>query len=143
MNDSRNGITKLAIQILSIIANSGTSERNFSQFGITHTKLRNKLKVTKVHKSSIVRGDIHHRHTAAGRLPKRSKRKLGNDDTPQDSLEADPDDDEADSDTTFATLASRLIADVNDSGHGDFDNAVTVLWISDIFSYFLFSLFTE
>src|SRR5882762_313424 len=45
--------------------------------------------------------------------------------TPQDSLAADLDDDEADSDTTFVTLASRLIADANDSGRSDFDNAVT------------------
>ena len=52
-------------------------------------------------------------------------RKLGDDDTPQDSLAADPDDDEADSDTTFATLANRLIADANNSGRSDFDNAVT------------------
>jgi hypothetical protein len=125
MNDGRNGIAKLAIRILSIIANSGTSESNFSQFGITHTKLRNKLKVAKVHKSSIVCGDIHRRHTAAGLLPKRGKRKLGDNDTPQDSLAADPDDDEADSDTMFAMLANRLIADANNSGRSDFDNAVT------------------
>jgi hypothetical protein len=40
---SRNSIVKLAIHILSVIANSAGTEHAFSDFSITHTKHRNKL----------------------------------------------------------------------------------------------------
>ncbi len=58
MDDGSNGIAKLAIRILSVIANSGACERTFSDFGIILTKIRNLLSVEKVHKTNTVRMDI-------------------------------------------------------------------------------------
>ncbi|KAJ2984582.1 hypothetical protein NUW54_g10457 [Trametes sanguinea] len=51
----RNGLTKLAIRLLSVIANSAGTERVFSDFGGTHTKMRNRLHTETVHKTSTVR----------------------------------------------------------------------------------------
>ena len=46
------------MHIFTVVANSAGCERVFSNFGITHTKLRNKLNAEKVHKSSVVRMEI-------------------------------------------------------------------------------------
>jgi hypothetical protein len=105
MDDGGNGIAKLAIRILSVIANSGACERTFSDFGIILTKIRNLLSIEKVHKTNTVRMDIRRRHTALGLVPKRGKRKLGDDDEPQDP-EAEADEE---CDLTFTTLARRLV----------------------------------
>jgi hypothetical protein len=70
---------KLAIRILSVIANSGGCERSFSDFGITHTKIRNKLSAEKVHKTSVVKMDLRRAHITAGLTTKRRKRKFGQD----------------------------------------------------------------
>ncbi|KAF7344300.1 HAT family dimerization protein [Mycena venus] len=43
----RNGLVKLAILLLSIVANSAGSERGFSKFGIFLTKLRSQLSIQK------------------------------------------------------------------------------------------------
>ncbi|KAI0658038.1 hypothetical protein C8Q70DRAFT_934641 [Cubamyces menziesii] len=76
----RNGLPKLAICILSVIANSGGVERAFSNFGETHTKRHNCLGTEKVHKMSQVRMAIRRKHAQARLLPEtRSKRKLGSD----------------------------------------------------------------
>lgn len=75
----RNGLVKLAIRVLSVIANSGGCERVFSEFGITHTKRRNKLSPERVHKSSVVKTDIRRGHAAAGLLKTRKKRAFGDD----------------------------------------------------------------
>ena len=47
-NNGRSGFIQLAIHILSIVLNSAATEQLFSQFGIIHTKLRNRLSVEKV-----------------------------------------------------------------------------------------------
>jgi hypothetical protein len=65
----RNCLTKLAIRILSVIANSAGCERSFSIFGNIHTKRRNKLDTKTVHKTGILKTDITRRHAAAGLLP--------------------------------------------------------------------------
>ena len=62
MLSGRNCLVKLAIRILSVIANSGSCERAFSDFGISHTKLRNKLNAEKVHKTSVVKMDRRQSH---------------------------------------------------------------------------------
>ena len=54
----RNALVKLAIYILTIIANSAGCERTFSDFGIIHTKPRNKLDAKKVHKTGLVKMDL-------------------------------------------------------------------------------------
>jgi hypothetical protein len=43
----RNAFVKLAIHVLSIVANSAGTECTFSSFGITHTKHHNKLRLKK------------------------------------------------------------------------------------------------
>jgi hypothetical protein len=68
------------IRILSVISNSGSCERPFSDFGITHTKVGNKLTSEKVHKTSVVKMDLQRSHTTAGLTAKRRKRKFGQDD---------------------------------------------------------------
>ena len=62
--------------------NSGSCERAFSDFGISHTKLRNKLNVEKVHKTSVVKMDQHQSHLEAGLLYTHRKHKFGVDDKP-------------------------------------------------------------
>ncbi|KAG2066947.1 hypothetical protein BDR04DRAFT_1215192, partial [Suillus decipiens] len=47
----------LAMHILSVVPNSTATERIFSQFGIIHTKLRNRLSPDKVRKQALVKFD--------------------------------------------------------------------------------------
>jgi hypothetical protein len=54
MNNDTNGIARLAIRIFSIIANSGATECNFSDFGNIQTKKRSRLSVDKTHKINVV-----------------------------------------------------------------------------------------
>jgi hypothetical protein len=120
MDDGGNGIAKLAIRILSVIANSGACECTFSDFGIILTKIRNVLSVEKVHKTNTVRMDIRRRHTALGLVPKQGKQKLGNDDDEPQDPEAEADEE---CDLTFTTLARRLVdmaaADTNNDNDDD------------------------
>ncbi|KIM74770.1 hypothetical protein PILCRDRAFT_92459 [Piloderma croceum F 1598] len=53
-----NRLVKLAIHILSVIANSAGCKRVFSDFGLIHTKPRNKLSVENVHKTSTLKMDL-------------------------------------------------------------------------------------
>lgn len=76
----RNGVGRLAIRILSVIANSAGCERAFSQFGITHTKRRNRLSPEVVHKTATVKAARQRAYAAAGLTSTaRCKRKLGDD----------------------------------------------------------------
>lgn len=60
-----------------MVPNSAGCERNFSDFGITHTKLRNRLGVQKVHKTAIVKADRRRVHTEAGLRKKQHRRQFG------------------------------------------------------------------
>lgn len=75
--DGRNGVVKLAIRLLSVIANSGGCERVFSEFGITHTKRRNKLSPELVHKTAVLKAEMRRAHAAAGLLKSRKARVFG------------------------------------------------------------------
>ena len=66
MADNSNSIARLAIHIYSIIANSGATEHNFSDFGNIQTKKRSLLKIEKVHKTNVLRMDISRRHAELG-----------------------------------------------------------------------------
>ena len=46
------------MHILSIVPNSAATERIFSQFGVIHTKLRNRLDPEKVRKQALVKSNI-------------------------------------------------------------------------------------
>jgi hypothetical protein len=70
----RNRLTKLAIHILSIVANSAGCERAFSHMGLVHTGIRSKLGVEKVRKTTMVGMDIKQMHLASGLLHARGKR---------------------------------------------------------------------
>jgi hAT family C-terminal dimerisation region len=54
----RNCLTKLAIHILSVVANSAGCERAFSHMGLVHTGIRSKLGIEKVRKTTMVGMDI-------------------------------------------------------------------------------------
>lgn len=69
----RNRLTKLAIHILSIVANSAGCERAFSHMGLVHTGIRSKLGVEKVRKTTMVGMDIKRTHLEAGLVYKRGK----------------------------------------------------------------------
>ena len=56
-NNGHSGFIRLAIHILSIVPNSAATKRLFSQFGIIHSKLCNRLSVEKVRKQALVRSD--------------------------------------------------------------------------------------
>lgn len=106
---------ELAIHILTIIANTAATERNFSQFGIIHSKLRNRLKVAKIHKTAMVKAELRREHEGAGLVASRKKRKLGLDDEPSDEAvselpapEVDENDDSSDH-LDFDMIAQSLI----------------------------------
>jgi hypothetical protein len=62
----RNGLVKLVIRVLSVISNAASCERAFSDFGIIHTKRRNKLSAEKVPKTGIYKMSIRRAHAEAG-----------------------------------------------------------------------------
>ena len=70
----RNRLTKLAIHILSVVANSAGCERVFSHMGLVHTGIRSKLGIEKVRKAMMVGMDIKRIHIEAGLLHARDKR---------------------------------------------------------------------
>lgn len=130
-NDSvsgRNGLVKLAIRVLSVIANSAGCERAFSDFGIIHTKRRNKLSAEKVHKTGIYKMSIRQTHAEAGLTRPRRKRAFGEIDQEEEPTEAAvPEEDNSD----FTDLARRLIRDSEASdegiGNGAIDDLVPVI----------------
>lgn len=107
MDNDTNGIARLATRIFSIIANSGATECNFSDFGNIQTKKRSRLSVDKTHKINMVRMDIRRRHAALGVLKMRGKRKLGHNDEPLESTTEDPPSDNEDKD--FSAIAHDMI----------------------------------
>lgn len=66
---------KLAFRVLSIVPNSASTESAFSVFGNTHTKLRNRIGASKVHRSTLIRMDLNRQHEQA--RPVRKKRNFG------------------------------------------------------------------
>ena len=117
MDNDTNGIARLAIRIFSIIANSGATECNFSDFGNIQTKKRSRLSVDKTHKINVVRMDIRRRHAALGVLKTRGKRKLGHDDKPAESTTQDLPSDNEDED--FGAIAQNLIVAAIDDRAAD------------------------
>jgi hypothetical protein len=115
----RNNLVKLAIRILSVIANSAGCERAFSDFGIIHTKPRNKLSAEKVHKTGVLKMDIRRTHVEAGLTRPRQKRAFGEIDESEEPPEvAVP----HDVNSEFHDLAHQLIQAVE---RADSDEAET------------------
>ncbi|KAJ7260042.1 ribonuclease H-like domain-containing protein [Mycena rebaudengoi] len=74
--NGRNGVVKLAIWVLSIVANSAGSERGFSKFGIFLIKLRNQLSIQKVRKMNTIDMELKRKHEELGMTTDRIKRKF-------------------------------------------------------------------
>ena len=123
-SDSRNALVNLAIRILSVIANSAGCERAFSNFGITHTKPRNKLSAEKVHKTGVLRMDLRRSHIDAGLVRTRRKRAFGTLDNPDELLQSadiaavQP----ADEDPDFRHFAHSLMNDADAAAVHDDDD---------------------
>ncbi|KAJ6516526.1 ribonuclease H-like domain-containing protein [Mycena vitilis] len=108
--NGRNGLVKLAIWVLSIVANSAGSERGFSKFGIFLTKLRNQLSLQKVRKMNTVDMDLKRQHEELGLTTDRLKRKFAKfADKHADEGSTEPSYDTTDS---FTHLSTQLIADL-------------------------------
>lgn len=69
------------MHIFAVVANSAGCERAFSKFGITHTKLRNKIDPIRVHKMAVVGMEQGRLDRAASLARNRQKRKFGEDNT--------------------------------------------------------------
>jgi hypothetical protein len=121
MDNDTNGIARLAICLFSIIANSGATECNFSDYGNIQTKKRSHLSVEKTHKINVVRMDIRRRHASLGLLKCRSKRKLGDNDEPSSTAVDEPSDADTDDDS-FEGLVQNLINSAIDDSAADVAN---------------------
>ncbi|KAF8151629.1 ribonuclease H-like domain-containing protein [Crassisporium funariophilum] len=108
--EGSNALVKLAMQILTPIANSAGCKRTFSLFGSIHTKYHNRLKAEKIHKTGVVKMDIKRSQLAEGHGTNRSKRKFGQMESPSDenspAAPLDPSD--------FHALADLPINEAND-----------------------------
>ncbi|KAJ7106255.1 ribonuclease H-like domain-containing protein, partial [Mycena epipterygia] len=60
--NGRNGLAKLAMWVLSIVANSAGSERGCSKFGLFLTTFRSQLSIQKVRKMNTVDMDLKRKH---------------------------------------------------------------------------------
>lgn len=142
----RNTLVRLAIHLLSVIANSAGCKRAFSTFGITHTKIRNKLSAEKVHKTAVVKMDIRRAHAQAGLLRPRQKQKFGEESPSSSSSDANDhpfarpptitpnEHSDTDSDpTNFNEMVNGLIADSRSADNeSDFDFDLPILEASSV-----------
>jgi hypothetical protein len=119
-----NGLIKLAIHILSVIANSTGCECAFSDFGIIHTKPRNKLSAEKVHKTSTLKMDIRHAHVDADFIRPQSKRVFGEIDEANSELAEPSIPDTNNSD--FNKLTHRLVRD-SETADGNDDSVLNFI----------------
>lgn len=120
VSTGRNGVAKLAIRLLSIIANSAGCERTFSKFGIVHTKHRNRLSPQKVHKAVLVQTALQRSQTMASRTKRQlsghgASSSTSTPPTGSTATERAPsttilDDDDLD-DLEFRSLGAQLIED--------------------------------
>jgi hypothetical protein len=129
MDKDSNDIAKLAIHILSIIANTAATERNFSQFGLTHTKIRNKLNVERVHNANVVKNDLRRKHANAGLTHVRKKRNLGCGNSVGTGADTSESRSPADEDVDFRDIGERLIRDARTALDDPDDTSVPVIII--------------
>ena len=77
-----NALMKLAIHVLSVVANLAGCEHSFSIFGNIHTKTCNKLGAETVHKTGVLKMDIQRRQIEEGHVPVRKKQQFSTVDQP-------------------------------------------------------------
>ncbi len=112
----RNRLTKLAVHVLSVVANSAGCERAFSHMGLVHTGIRSRLGIEKVRKATIVGMDIKRMHAEAGLLRSQGKRSFTSEgvESAGDTL------DDIEDPLDFDQLSDHLIAGAA-SANGDKD----------------------
>jgi hypothetical protein len=121
---SRNRLTKLAILILSIVANSAGCERAFSHMGLVHTAIRSKLGVDKVRKTTVVGMDIKREHIDSGLVRSRARRNFEaptSGDATREVGTSDLDPGEFNEVLDFDQLAMQLIKEAKDDLDSDDD----------------------
>jgi len=69
-----NVLVNFAVHILSIVTNSASCERTFSEFGIIHMKQQNWLSEEKVHKTTLVKMDLWQDQSSTGLLQTQKRR---------------------------------------------------------------------
>ncbi|KAF8596432.1 hypothetical protein BDV93DRAFT_563314 [Ceratobasidium sp. AG-I] len=85
---------RLALRCVSVVATSAGCERLFSQMGITHTKLRNRLTLSSARKIVQLKMDVRAWQVRKGLVRARPKRRRN----PAESLQAEGDDSRSESD---------------------------------------------
>lgn len=111
-------LVRLAIHLLSVTPNIASSERLFSEMGIIHTKLRNRLGHEKVRDTSVLKAALKRVHAEAGQSRRRLKRSFGTGASKEGaSIRVGIDYDletEEEQENGFSDLATDLIEDVAD-----------------------------
>lgn len=105
---------RLALRCLSVVATSAGCERLFSQMGITHTKLRNRLTLSSARKIVQLKMDVRARHARDGLIRSRPKRRSGRAESapaPGDESEAESDE-EAEEEVNAQQVIQGLMEDV-------------------------------
>jgi hypothetical protein len=118
MQTDGNQLLQLAICILSVIADTATTEHNFSNFGIAYTKIQNQLSVESVHKAMVVKKHLQHKHAALSLLRPQKKCKLDAAEPPTADVEAPQEEDEEDH-SDFIALGETLIRDANEEDNAE------------------------
>ena len=156
----RNNFVRFGVRLLSIVTNSASCERAFSEFGITHTKRRNRLSEEKVHKSTMVKMDLRCDQAELGWLPTRKRRHFSHFEPPAtptipsapsstsagfsdaDARASDIDDtDTEDASQSFTQLIHEIIAaDLpgttgDESPASDTGGTPTLIQLKDLFDY--------
>jgi hAT family C-terminal dimerisation region len=151
----RNQLVKLAICILTVVANSAGCERLFSKMGLIHSKVRNRLGTEKVRDMAVLKTELQREHVTEGlsrkRLRKRKFGEMGSSDLTQSSTGLSADEEivaEAEKNETevgqdgdgasnaavpsndstlanFTRIAQGLIDDSDEEGDSDNEDTVT------------------
>lgn len=144
----RNILVNFAVRILSIVTNSASCERAFSEFGIIHTKRRNRLSEEKVHKTTLVKMDLRRDQANAGLLQTRKRRHFSDfeaqssEHASRSCSDVECSDSEGTSDATTAPSLTDLIRDIAadpddpivESGPGN-STAPVLVPLKDLFDY--------
>ncbi|KAG5640471.1 hypothetical protein DXG03_008547 [Asterophora parasitica] len=101
----KQALIEMAMQILSITPNSAPTEHIFSQFGVKHTKHRNRTHPDKIRKEVLVKSDT----TSKYGLPPRHKWKFGDDDSDNDNTHVMDVPSSGPSDTLTSPSSSALL----------------------------------
>jgi hypothetical protein len=158
-----NGLVRIAMRIMAIVANSACTERVFSKFGTVHTKIRNRMHPDKARKMTLLKMDIVQTY---GAPPRGRKRKHSDDDddeetsvqapanqsetapansptsTSSDSPNSANDSESDDSIPSFSNVVQNLIEESADSSPTDLPSSSTrTTTIADSESRLLKNLF--